>query len=61
VKIFELALRVYNWFESAMGANIKLAQILKELLQEKIKINLTLGESKISGETKKILQILNEF
>jgi hypothetical protein len=56
-----MSLRLYNYFEEKSNNSGRLAEILKDLIQEKMKINLTLGEGKMSGETKRILLILNEF
>lgn len=61
MKIFELCLRIYHESEKQTIVDKPFATELKELIQEKIKINLAMGEGRMSGETKNILQILNEY
>ena len=42
-------------------AKNKLAHIMRDLIQEKIKIGLNLGEARMSEDIKKILYVLNEY
>ena len=61
MKIFGIALMMCDQYEQVHQKSTNLPNVLKELVQEKIKINLSLGDSRLSGEVKKILQTLNEF